>query len=165
VKCVVQNIIVDISVNQIGGLCTLCFLEKVTFQCYFFCTCLIVNNINAFYEDYCLLWSCLCLRLQVDENFGKKHLFKRSVMLIKDWCYYETRILGAHHGLISTYALEILVLYIFHIFHKSLNGPLAVSFGINFAAAFIFFCNLIKVLQDKLLPRGEIIICPSAGPL
>jgi hypothetical protein len=34
VKCVVQNIIVDISVNQIGGLCTLCFLEKVTFQCY-----------------------------------------------------------------------------------------------------------------------------------
>ncbi|ONM42261.1 PAP/OAS1 substrate-binding domain superfamily [Zea mays] len=92
VKCVVQNIIVDISVNQIGGLCTLCFLEKV------------------------------------DENFGKKHLFKRSVMLIKDWCYYETRILGAHHGLISTYALEILVLYIFHIFHKSLNGPLAVLY-------------------------------------
>jgi hypothetical protein len=32
VKCVVQNIAVDISFNQIGGLCTLCFLEKVIFQ-------------------------------------------------------------------------------------------------------------------------------------
>ncbi|TKW07556.1 hypothetical protein SEVIR_7G314875v4 [Setaria viridis] len=92
VKCLVQNIVVDISVNQIGGLCTLCFLEKV------------------------------------DQNFGKKHLFKRSIMLIKDWCYYESRILGAHHGLISTYALETLVLYIFHIFHKSLDGPLAVLY-------------------------------------
>ncbi|CAD6258688.1 unnamed protein product [Miscanthus lutarioriparius] len=92
VKCLVQNIVVDISVNQIGGLCTLCFLEKV------------------------------------DQNFGKNHLFKRSIMLVKDWCYYESRILGAHHGLISTYALETLVLYIFHIFHKSLDGPLAVLY-------------------------------------
>jgi hypothetical protein len=32
VKCVVYNIIVDISVDHIGGLCT-CFLENVTFQC------------------------------------------------------------------------------------------------------------------------------------
>lgn len=70
-------------------------------------------------------------------------------MLIKDWCYYESRILGAHHGLISTYALETLVLYIFHIFHNSMDGPLAVSFGITFAAACIsFLCHLIKVLQD-----------------
>ncbi|KAM3312050.1 hypothetical protein ACQJBY_032197 [Aegilops geniculata] len=92
VKCLVQNIVVDISFNQIGGLCTLCFLE------------------------------------QVDERFGKKHLFKKSIMLIKAWCYYESRILGAHHGLISTYALEILVLYIFHLFHKSLDGPLAVLY-------------------------------------
>jgi hypothetical protein len=32
VKCLVQNIVVDISFNQIGGLCTLCFLEKVIFK-------------------------------------------------------------------------------------------------------------------------------------
>ncbi|KAL5206338.1 hypothetical protein ABZP36_034547 [Zizania latifolia] len=49
-------------------------------------------------------------------------------MLIKAWCYYESRILGAHHGLISTYALEILVLYIFHLFHVTLDGPLAVLY-------------------------------------
>uniref|UniRef100_A0A0E0F1T9 Uncharacterized protein n=1 Tax=Oryza meridionalis TaxID=40149 RepID=A0A0E0F1T9_9ORYZ len=92
VKCIVQNIIVDISFNQFGGLCTLCFLEKV------------------------------------DQKFEKNHLFKRSIMLIKAWCYYESRILGAHHGLISTYALEILVLYIFHLFHGTLDGPLAVLY-------------------------------------
>ncbi|XP_057972859.1 uncharacterized protein LOC131161015 [Malania oleifera] len=92
VKCLVQNIVVDISFNQLGGLCTLCFLE------------------------------------QVDCLIGKDHLFKRSIILIKAWCYYESRILGAHHGLISTYALETLVLYIFHLFHSSLNGPLAVLY-------------------------------------
>ncbi|XP_020688609.1 uncharacterized protein LOC110104016 [Dendrobium catenatum] len=92
VKCLVQNIVVDISFNQIGGLCTLCFLE------------------------------------QVDHLIGKDHLFKRSIILIKAWCYYESRILGAQHGLISTYALETLILYIFHLFHSSLHGPLAVLY-------------------------------------
>ncbi|GAA0152210.1 hypothetical protein LIER_10747 [Lithospermum erythrorhizon] len=92
VKCIVQNIVVDISINQIGGLCTLCFLE------------------------------------QVDRLIAKDHLFKRSIILIKAWCYYESRILGAHHALISTYALETLVLYIFHLFHSMLDGPLAVLY-------------------------------------
>ncbi|XP_042437685.1 uncharacterized protein LOC122023577 isoform X1 [Zingiber officinale] len=114
VKCVVDNIVVDISFNQIGGLCTLCFLEKVhikrakslgsaTFKSKF---------------DY----------FKVDRKIGKDHLFKRSIILIKAWCYYESRVLGAHHGLISTYALETLVLYVFHLFHKSLDGPLAVLY-------------------------------------
>ncbi|KAJ7541692.1 hypothetical protein O6H91_10G071000 [Diphasiastrum complanatum] len=92
VKCLVENIVVDISFNQLGGLCTLCFLEEV------------------------------------DRLIGQKHLFKRSIILVKAWCYYESRILGAHHGLISTYALETLVLYIFHVFHASLRGPLEVLF-------------------------------------
>ncbi|CAL5386301.1 unnamed protein product [Camellia sinensis] len=65
---------------------------------------------------------------QVDRLVGKDHLFKRSIILIKAWCYYESRILGALHGLISTYALETLVLYIFHLFHASLDGPLAVLY-------------------------------------
>lgn len=46
---------------------------------------------------------------------------------MKAWCYYESRILGAHHGLISTYALETLVLYIFNLYHSTLDGPLAIS--------------------------------------
>jgi DNA polymerase sigma len=102
VKCLVQNIVVDISFNQIGGICTLCFLEKI------------------------------------DHLIGKDHLFKRSIILIKAWCYYESRILGAFHGLISTYALETLVLYIFHLFHSSLNGPLAVRVFSNYEGCFMF---------------------------
>jgi len=65
--------------------------------------------------------------MQVDRLVGKDHLFKRCIILIKAWCYYESRILGAHHGFFSTYALETSVLYIFHQFHSSLNAPLAVS--------------------------------------
>ncbi|CAM6097828.1 unnamed protein product [Calypogeia fissa] len=90
IKCHVENIVVDISFNQFGGLCTFCFLEEV------------------------------------DRWIGKNHVFKRSVILIKAWCYYDVMILGAHHALISTYALETLVLYIFHVFHPSLRGPLEV---------------------------------------
>ncbi|KAK4268868.1 hypothetical protein QN277_022098 [Acacia crassicarpa] len=92
VKCLVENIVVDISFNQLGGLCTLCFLEEV------------------------------------DNLINQNHLFKRSIILIKAWCYYESRILGAHHGLISTYALETLVLYIFHVFNNSFAGPLEVLY-------------------------------------
>ncbi|XP_073269487.1 uncharacterized protein [Primulina huaijiensis] len=88
VKCIVRNILVDISFNQLGGLSTLCFLE------------------------------------QVDRLVGRNHLFKRSVILIKTWCFYESRILGATHGLISTYALETLILYIFQLFHSAISGPL-----------------------------------------
>ncbi|KAL6563546.1 hypothetical protein OROGR_002505 [Orobanche gracilis] len=72
--------------------------------------------------------STLCFLEQVDHLVGRDHLFKRSIILIKTWCYYESRILGAHHGLISTYALEILVLYIFHHFHSLLSGPLSVLY-------------------------------------
>ncbi|XP_062154987.1 uncharacterized protein LOC133863032 isoform X5 [Alnus glutinosa] len=92
IKCLVENIVVDISFNQLGGLCTLCFL------------------------------------VQVDNLINRNHLFKRSIILIKAWCYYESRILGAHHGLISTYALETLVLYIFHVFNNSFAGPLEVLY-------------------------------------
>ncbi|CAL0318058.1 unnamed protein product [Lupinus luteus] len=92
IKCLVDNIVVDISFNQLGGLCTLCFLEEV------------------------------------DNLISQDHLFKRSIILIKAWCYYESRLLGAHHGLISTYALETLVLYIFHVFNNSFAGPLEVLY-------------------------------------
>uniref|UniRef100_A0A7C9ADX9 Uncharacterized protein n=1 Tax=Opuntia streptacantha TaxID=393608 RepID=A0A7C9ADX9_OPUST len=92
IKCLVDNIVVDISFNQLGGLCTLCFLEEV------------------------------------DNLINQNHLFKRSIILIKAWCYYESRILGAHHGLISTYALETLVLYTFHVFNNSFAGPLEVLY-------------------------------------
>lgn len=72
--------------------------------------------------------STLCFLEQVDRRVGRNHLFKRSIILVKTWCYYESRILGAHYGLISTYALETLILYIFQHFHSSMDSPLAVLY-------------------------------------
>jgi len=76
VKFSIADVIVDISFDTLGGLCTAAFLESV------------------------------------DRALGRNHLFKQSVLLIKAWCYYEARLLGAHHGLFSSYALETMVLYI-----------------------------------------------------
>ncbi|XP_010504531.1 PREDICTED: uncharacterized protein LOC104781532 isoform X1 [Camelina sativa] len=70
----------------------------------------------------------LCFLEQIDQLFGRDHLFKRSIILVKAWCYYESRILGANTGLISTYALAVLVLHIINLFHSSLSGPLAVLY-------------------------------------
>lgn len=122
VKCLIDNIIVDISFNQMGGLCTLCFLELV-------CRYELIVALPTFALPKFMYTFVFSLNSwsQVDRHIGKDHLFKRSIILIKAWCYYESRILGAHHGLISTYALETLVLYIFNLFHKTMDGPLAVS--------------------------------------
>lgn len=46
---------------------------------------------------------------------------------VQAWAFYEGRLLGAHHALISTYALEILVLYILNTFHAELSTPLEVG--------------------------------------
>ncbi|KAF5953198.1 hypothetical protein HYC85_011142 [Camellia sinensis] len=129
IKCLVENIVVDISFNQLGGLCTLCFLEEV------------------------------------DHLINQNHLFKRSIILIKAWCYYESRILGAHHGLISTYALETLVLYIFHVFNNSFTGPLEVLYRfLEFFSNFDWdnFCVslwgpvAISSLPDRNLPERTV---------
>lgn len=54
-------------------------------------------------------------------------MFQCVHVQVKAWCYYESRLLGAHHGLISTYALETLVLYVFNKYHESIDSPLSVS--------------------------------------
>lgn len=90
---------------------------------------------------------------------GKKHLFKKSILLIKAWCFYESRTLGANHGLISTYALETLVLYIFNLFHKELKKPLQVNLTqvLSFFLFFMIssshwpFCNFVGFLMFQVL--------------
>ena len=90
VKCQVDGISVDISANALGGLCTLCLLEKV------------------------------------DTMLGKQHLFKRALLLVKAWCYFESHIMSSQNGLLATYALETLVLCIVNLFHEHLTTPLDV---------------------------------------
>lgn len=47
VKCLVDNIVVDMSFNQLSGLCTLCFLEEV---CHLFLALLLCGVMP---ESYC----------------------------------------------------------------------------------------------------------------
>ena len=47
---------------------------------------------------------------EVNAKIGKNDLFKRSVILIKAWALYESRILGAPYALLSTYALKTLII-------------------------------------------------------
>jgi len=49
------------------------------------------------------------------ENQGLANsFFKRSLILIKAWCYYEGCILGSNIGLLASYALEVLIIYLFN---------------------------------------------------
>jgi hypothetical protein len=87
-----------------------------------------LKKMSCSYSGFANFFFHLKINSQVDQLVGKNHVFKRSIILVKAWCYYESRILGAHHGLLSTYAVEILVLYIINCFHSSVRGPLEVSY-------------------------------------
>ena len=69
-----------------------------------------VNNLSGllkiFYINY------------IDRTFENKNhnsiLFKRTIILIKSWCYYEGNLMGSNIGLMASYALEILIAYLFN---------------------------------------------------
>jgi len=48
----------------------------------------------------------------VGSGGARQSLLKRCIILVKAWSYYEARVLGAHHSLMSSYALEVMVLYV-----------------------------------------------------
>ena len=62
----------------------------------------------------------------VDSIVSKGHLFKRSLLLIKAWCTHESRLLGSSKGLLATYAVEVMLICLFSLFHDQLNRPLGV---------------------------------------
>lgn len=117
-KCLVDNIVVDISFETLGGLCTVAFLESIDRH---------IKGQHLFKRSVILVGCCF-YNLHPSVNV---HCTTCSLNLIglqvKAWCYYESRLLGANHGLISTYALETMVLYIFNIHHKELQTPCQVS--------------------------------------
>nr|KYP69481.1 hypothetical protein KK1_008672 [Cajanus cajan] len=100
---------------------------------------------------------------QVDQLVGKNHLFKRSIILVKAWCYYESRLLGGHHGLLSTYAIEILVLYIINRCHSSVRGPLEVLYMfLDYYGSFDWDHNYVSIWGPKALSSlPEIVETPE----
>ena len=63
------------------------------------------------------------------------YLFRRTLVLIKAWCLYEGLITGSNIGLLASYAIEVLVIYLFNNYHKSFK---------NEFEAFVEFFKIIK---------------------
>lgn len=72
----------------------------------------------------------------IESKAFNRLLFKRSLILIKSWCYYEGGVLGSNVGLLASYALEILLIYMFN----NYSGKFTNEVG----ALFTFF----KMMKD-----------------
>ncbi|KAK1264483.1 hypothetical protein QJS04_geneDACA017034 [Acorus gramineus] len=80
VKCLVQNIVVDISFNQIGGLSTLCFLEQVLYR--------FLDHFSKFdWDNYCVsingpvnISTLPKLNAEVPENDGSELLLSKDFL-------------------------------------------------------------------------------------
>ena len=67
----------------------------------------------------------------VDAAVGRDHLFKRSVLLVKAWCSYESSELGGGLGVLDslggtlcTYALEVLMMCVFNAYASVIHHPM-----------------------------------------
>lgn len=69
--------------------------------------------------------SALVTRWEKDPEAQRPNLLKKGIILVKAWCYYEARVLGAHHSLLSSYALEVMVLYVLQHYHRRTRTPFA----------------------------------------
>lgn len=77
--------------------------------------------------------------LQFSQYFeSNQYLFRRSLLLIKSWCLYEGCIVGSNIGLLASYAVEVLVIYLFNNFHKNFK---------NEFEAFVEFFKVIKTIN------------------
>ncbi|CUG91821.1 Hypothetical protein, putative [Bodo saltans] len=54
--------------------------------------------------------STVCFLHQVDRRLGHRHLFKRTLLLLKAWANYEARVLSGQGGYLGTYALTIMLM-------------------------------------------------------
>ena len=58
--------------------------------------------------------------------FSKDNLFKKSIIFIKAWCLYETRILGSQNANFSSYAIEVMIIYLLNNYYEEAVTPLDV---------------------------------------
>ena len=84
---------------------------------------------------------------EANRLIGHNSLFKQGIILVKVWCYQESAkyngqnlsICGSKEGMFSSYALSILVLYLFNIFPVEMSTPLQVlRYFLEFFSTFQF---------------------------
>jgi len=61
---------------------------------------------------------------EVDRLVGRNHLFKRTLLLCRTWFQHEAGLMGTQNGLMSTFCLRTIILFIFNAFHTRIRTPL-----------------------------------------
>lgn len=56
----------------------------------------------------------------------KEQLLKKSILLLKAWFTYESSFLGSYAACMATYALYVLVIFVFNNYYEELNSPMDV---------------------------------------
>ena len=100
-KCKIKNISLDISVNNFSGIYKVVLIDYIENQ--------FKNEFNR-------------LNLFTDNSFSenKIQIFRRTLILIKAWCLFEGNLMGSNIGLMASYALEILVIYVFNLHYDNI---------------------------------------------
>ena len=98
-KCKIGSINLDISINNFSGLYKIVLIGYIENQ---FKTQFNKNNlfIESSYSD------------------NKLNIFRRTLLLVKGWCFYEGNLMGSNIGLMASYTLEILVIYVFNLHYE-----------------------------------------------
>ena len=117
VKCQIQSIPLDISINNVFGLFKMIFMNNI------------FNQIEKKYNDN-----------------NKLIIFKRSILLIKAWCTYEGSLMGSNIGLMASYALESLILHMFNLHYIEINNEIeAFFYFLNLMNNIDFENNIISI--------------------
>ena len=98
-KCKIGLINLDISINNFSGLYKIVLIDYIESQ---FRAQLNKNN----------------LFLDTSYSDNKLNIFRRTLLLIKAWCCYEGNLMGSNIGLMASYTLEILVIYVFNLHYE-----------------------------------------------
>ena len=115
-KCQIQSIPLDISINNFFGLLKIIFMNNI------------FNQIEKTFKN----------KNEGNNNLevnNKLIIFKRTIILIKAWCTYEGSLMGSNIGLMASYGLEILIVYMFNFYYKDINNEIE---------GFFYFFNLMK---------------------
>ena len=102
-KCKIGSINIDISINNFSGLYKILFIDFIEKQLE-----LQFNKNNMFNDSV------------YKEN--KINIFRRTLLIIKGWLFYEGELMGGHIGLMASYTLEILVIFLFNLHYNEINS-------------------------------------------
>ena len=102
-KCNIDNINIDITINNFAGLYKIIFINSIEEQ---------IKHKYKILQSY----------KDTSYSDNKGNLFRRTFLLIKAWFFYEGHLMGSNVGLMATYTLEILVIYIFNFYYYEINN-------------------------------------------